>query len=203
MSDGENAVIYALHGIQGRYCEQVIREGITRCTSGYFLINDKCDRAQFRLTLMCAVFHAIGLKMLSKAIVQQIDLCDAIRSAGGLFLLLLPFRRAISDKKLLNCYQYRGLQSCPYGKVKNLGALPPTNVYKIALPDNLMAHKIYISQPQQVLRFFQNKNGKQQFINNCDMDMLATICYKVALAVEEEVEEVIKAHREDDDYAKN
>ena len=196
MSDCKNEMICALHGTQGKYCDEVFRAGITRNSSGYFLAGGICDPARLHVTLVCAVFHAIGLWLLNKAILEKTDLCDGVRAVGGLYLLLFPFDGTEVYEGSLSHYRYEGVRSYPYGTVGKIGALPAKGVIPIALPDSQMKHKIYADQPQRSARFFQKEDGREQFIDHCDMECLAMICDKTASLAEDAVYKAMRICRE-------
>ena len=177
-------MICALHGIQGRYCSETLRMGIKRDNSGYFLIDNDFSRPQLHVTVMCTIFHAMGLRLLNQTILDRLTLRSAVNSVGGVYLLLRPVDQLFPKEEYLDCYQCNGVTTFPYGKVRSLGALPPGEFRVIPISDKYMDETIHIDQYSPVRRFFQKEHGDIFYMIQCDMEKIERICSETAQIIE-------------------
>ena len=197
--NGADTLNYALYGTYREYCAHIAQEGICRSTAAYFLLPEHYDADRLRTTLICSIFHAIGLHTMNHAIRNRLTLAEAVEAKGGACLLLLPFERTVRDPELLDTYQYRGAITYPYGKVINIGPVSPPIASEILIPSSMLDLTIHANDseiPQKALRFFQKSRGKTQFLGNCSIQNIEIACVNAAKAVAPALQHVLNCSSE-------
>ena len=169
-------MMYALYGTHGKYCDLVSQNGVSRSTAAYFLLSEQCSRERLLVTLTCSIFHAIGLQTIGKAIQNHTTLSEELKPEDGICLLLLSPGNAAPEPTLLDTYQYRGITTYPYGKVKQIGPAPAPVIRKLEIPDAVLNRTIHSEHPQRELRFFQKNSGCVRFLDNCSIPDLEAVC---------------------------
>lgn len=177
--------MFALYGTHGEYLEDVLQNGIHRESAAYFVIPSNPEPGRFRITLCCAVYHAMGLKILNGAIRKQITLREAVEEVKGLYLVLFQLE---SQKELRQVrqdwYVKDGTETYPYRKIKNAGVVFSEHPGVLKLSEEAMEVFLYLEKDVQTPRFFQKKDGAAQYLNNCDGNALLRSCEQTAQGAE-------------------
>ena len=170
-------MMFILYGTKNIYKKDVMENGITHQSAAYFLIPAACDEDRLRLTMMCSVYHAIGLLTLNRSIVNHEKLSISIREDGGITLTVFAvedFDESYEKEK----YFLGAFETYPYAKVRNTGAIPMRYLGSVDIQE--LFFDDYMEDDSQGLRFFQKPGGKVQYVKNCNMNKLSVCCANAA-----------------------
>jgi hypothetical protein len=161
--------------MQKRYVKDVLQSGFSRESSAAFCIPDSFDEKRLVDTLCCAVYHAIGLRVLNASIDRKIALKEAAKETEGIGLMIIDADIDSLDGVDASEYSINGNPSYPYVKVKEIEDALSESKEFFVLPEKYMDMCLY-EETGEIPRFFQKINGKKQFLYNCNMDAVWKIC---------------------------
>lgn len=173
-----------LYGTQDRYLLDVMRTGLYRSSAAFFCLPDVIqEEERLRLTLMCAVYHALGLSVLRSAIQEHRKISEVL-AAQGVKQLTFLLLEGLSDNSLEeNLYLLAGRATYPYVKASASGSVAADRSAVLELSSDIFDRPIHIKTASLQLRFFQKKGGKAQYLENCDMVVLRTLCERASSAL--------------------
>lgn len=187
--------MYLLHGLHGRYLHDFTTNGFGRDTAAFFVYPRHFDMQTLMCSIICAIYHAIGVNVIYSAIIEKKPLKPLLQMCGGVYLTLC-FARMTTDNSVHYCkYMMQGVESYPYVKKgyikKNLMCLG-----NVKVDDDFFIG--LINNESEGRRFFQKKDGVEQCIPNCDMKVLSRMCAlaadgvfpKVVMLMEENYDKV-------------
>lgn len=173
--------MYALYGTHGEYLKEVLHNGIHRETAAFFMIPENPEYRRLWTTLCCAVYHAIGLKVLETAIGEKIMLKKAVEQVKSLYLVLFRLDgQTASEQIRQDIYVKDGTETYPYRKIKNTGVVSSSWMRVVKLSEEEMDIFLYSEKEPETLRFFQKMDRTVQYIKNCDGAALQRSCEQIA-----------------------
>lgn len=171
--------MFIIYGTKRRYENNVIEDGITHNSAAYFLISEVQDKEKLKVTLMCSIYHAIGIVTLNRSICNHENLSISIKEDSGIIITVLY----IDDRKIplfkTETYFCGSVETHPYAKVRNVGIISMKYIGSVKIKECYFED--CMEDKSKGLRFFQKLYGKVQFINNCNMSKLSLCCEKAAL----------------------
>jgi len=175
--------MFALYGTQRQYLSATLAHGITRESSAFFLLPERLDPDRLEATLMCAVYHAAGLRLLGEAIRGRVPLSVLLERDGLCFILFQTELEACPH----SFYRCLNRRTYPYVKVRNCGDIRMKWHTVLFLPPKGWNTRIDAPGAGNVLRFFQKDNGREQWLPDCDMDALRGFCQAAANTLKEQI----------------
>ena len=172
--------MYLLHGLHGQYLHDLTANGCERDTAAFFVYPRHFDMQTLMRSIICAIYHAIGIHVIYKAIIEKKSLQTQIQRCGGVYLALY-FARMIDDNSVHYCkYMMQGMESYPYAKKVDINK-PMMYLGNVKVDDDFFIG--FIHNESEGRRFFQKQDGIEQRIPNCDMNVLSRMCSLAADSV--------------------
>lgn len=166
-----------LHGVQQRYLPELLQNGFSRDSAAFFLIPEEPDPETLRLTLACAVFHAIGLSVWREAAQSGQTVAQVMRCQD----LALVFMDEIPQRDTLwEYYRAGGALTYPYTKIRAFGPVHTGRLSVMRLEAAHLDHPIAAPGAPEQLRFFQKTAGKPQYLSGVDMQAVEQMCLRAA-----------------------
>ena len=172
-------MMYILYGTKNIYKKNVKENGITHHSAAYFLIPDTGDERRLGLTMVCSIYHAIGISTLNRAIINHEKLSSCIKADSGITMTVFKvedFEESFSETEK---YCLKNYETYPYVKVRNVGIIPMMYIGSVDIQE--MYFDDFIENDSIGLRFFQKSNGKVQYVKNCNMSKLFICCERAAM----------------------
>lgn len=166
-----------LYGVQPRYLPDVLRQGFCRESAAFFGIPEDPQQETLRVTLACAVFHAIGLSALDEAARTGRTVARILESRGLAFVWMedIPDRQTRWDH-----YRIGLLTTYPYTKVQTFGPVHTGKMSVMDLDSRFLDIPIAAPDAPAQPRFFQKDDGKPQALSGVDMEALEQMCLQAA-----------------------
>ena len=166
-----------LYSIQSRYLPDVLRQGFYRESAAFFRIPEYPQPETLRVTLSCAVFHAIGLSVLENTVKTGKTIAGILDPGGLSFVWMedIPERQIQWDR-----YRIGSVRSYPYAKLRSFGPVNTGNMSVMHLDSQFLDQPVVSSLPSMQLRFFQKEEGKLQYLSGLKMEMLEHMCFHAA-----------------------
>lgn len=179
--------MYLLHGHQGRYLHGLATgDGVRDSTAG-FAYPYHFDERRFICSVICSIYHSIGIDVLRKAVSEECTLQDQLQVVGGIYLSL--FHESVVDEDVVGADRYvmDGIESYAYRKLAN-GPLQYLGSVKI---DDGHFDGV-VRNGSDGLRFFQKVKGRAHYVKNCDMNLLLKMCSAAAEDVSPKIMTLMK-----------